>query len=109
MSRELTIPPAAEEDPAAFEILQVWGAKNEQHVTIFWDLWDDPSTWGIMLADLAGHIANALFQERAIPKAETLREIRTVFNKEIEAQRHAPEGKVLNTRRPHRNLKSAGT
>ena len=44
MSRKLTIPPAAEEDPAAFEILRVWGAKNEQHVTIFWDLWDDPST-----------------------------------------------------------------
>lgn len=27
-----------------------------------------------MLADLAGHVANALFQERAIPKAAPLQE-----------------------------------
>ena len=48
-----------------------------------------------MLADLAGHVANALFQERAIPKAETLREIRTLFNKEIDEQRNAPKEKFI--------------
>jgi hypothetical protein len=35
---ELTIPPAALEDSNAFEILGVWAAYNEQHVSIHWDL-----------------------------------------------------------------------
>ena len=102
MKRELEIPPAAEEDPSAFEIVRVWGAKREQHVTIFWDLWDDPATWGIMLADLAGHVANAYHQQRGLARGEVLSEIRTMFNKEIEVPTDAPEGKVMSKRHPHR-------
>lgn len=102
MNRELTVPPAAEDDPKAFEIVRVWGAKGAQHVTIFWDLWDDPSTWGIMLADLANHVANAFHQEKGISKTETLEAIKDLFNKELRNPTDVAEGKVLNTRRPHR-------
>ncbi len=104
MPRELTIPPAAEEDPSAFEILRVWGAKREQHVTIFWDLWKDPATWGIMLADLAGHVANALHQERGLDRKEVLSQIQSMFNEELKTPTDVPEGKVFNKRRsPPRN------
>ena len=44
MERELTVPPAAEDDPKAFEILRVWAAGGQQHVSLFWDLWDDQAT-----------------------------------------------------------------
>ena len=101
MGKELLIPPAAEDDSAAFEILRVWGARGEQHVSIFWDLWDDPATWGIMLADLAGHVANALHQERGLNRNEVLSEIRAMFNKEIDVPTDSPEGKVFNKRPPH--------
>jgi hypothetical protein len=98
----MIIPPAAEEDPAAFEILRVWGAKGTQHVSIFWDLWDDPATWGMMLADLARHVANALHQERGLYSNEVVRQIRSMFNKEMDSPTDSPSGKVLNQRRPHR-------
>jgi hypothetical protein len=102
MTRELEIPPAAEEDPSAFEIVRVWGAKREQHVSLFWDLWEDPAIWGIMLADLAGHVANALHQERGLDRKKVLSEIRSMFNKEMNAPTDSPEGKVFNKRPPHR-------
>jgi hypothetical protein len=106
MKRELAIPPAAEEDPSAFEILRVWGAKRKQHLSLFWDLWNDPATWGIMLADLAGHVANALNQERGLDRQEVLSEIRSMFNKELDAPTDSPEGKIMNKRRSHRRTQN---
>jgi len=102
MERELTVPPAAEDDPKAFEILRVWAAGGQQHVSLFWDLWDDPATWGIMLADLAGHVANAFYQERGVAKAQILKVIQSMFNDELAAPTDSPSGKVQNKRRPHR-------
>lgn len=71
-------------------------------MTILWDLWDDPATWGIMLADLAGHVASAFHKERGLEKAEIMKIIQSMFNAEINAPINAPQGKVQNTRRPHR-------
>jgi hypothetical protein len=105
MGRELMIPPVAEEDPKAFEIVRVWGAGGAQHVSLGWDLWDDPATWGIVLADLAGHVANAYHQEHGVDRNETLRKIRAMFNDELENPTDTPVGKVHNTRRPHRREK----
>jgi hypothetical protein len=105
MARELIIPPAAEEDPNAFEIVRVWGAGGVQHVTLSWDLWEDPATWGIVLADLAGHVANAYKQERGSDPNEILRKIRAMFNAEFDSPTDVVEGKLHNTRRPHRREK----
>lgn len=96
------IPPAAEDDPKAFEIVRVWGAHGKEHVSLFWDLWVDPAAWGIMLADLAGHVANALHQERGLDRVATLRKIRSMFNEELDDPKGDPQGKVQNTRHPHR-------
>lgn len=103
MDRELMVPPAAEDDPKAFEILRVWAARGQQHVTIFWDLWDDPATWGIMLADLAGHVANAFHQEKGSDRAEILNQIQSMFNEELDLPTDSPQGKVSNKRRSHRS------
>jgi hypothetical protein len=106
VKNELQIPPAAEDDPQAVEILRVWAARQEQHVSLSWDLWDDPAIWGMVLADLAGHVANAFQQERGLDRTETLAAIRELFNKELENPTDDPQGKVLNNRRPHRNTRS---
>jgi hypothetical protein len=39
---------------------RVWIAKEDQHVSLCAGAWKDPAPWGVVLADLAGHIANAL-------------------------------------------------
>ena len=58
-AKHLEIPPAAARDKAAFEILRVWVAEQGQHVSLRSGAWEDPFAWGIVLADLARHIALA--------------------------------------------------
>src|ERR1039457_1262129 len=59
-TKHLDIPPAAARDHASFEVLRVWIAEQGQHVSIRSGAWEDPFAWGIVLADLARHIAFAL-------------------------------------------------
>jgi hypothetical protein len=48
-------------------------------------VWEDPAAWGIMLADLAGHIANAYEQDSGFERARTLKRLATAFNTELSA------------------------
>jgi hypothetical protein len=54
--KELAIPTVAAQDPAAFELLRLWIADQSQQVTLRPGIWQDPSAWGVMLADLARSI-----------------------------------------------------
>lgn len=54
--KSLAIPDAATHDPAAFELLRVWVADQAQQITLRPGIWQDPSAWGVMLADLARNI-----------------------------------------------------
>ena len=83
MNRELLIPPIAEDDPKAIEVLRVWVAKGGQHVSINPFVWKDPEAWGIVLADLAGHLANAYVQEAGLDRQETLRKITDLLIAEL--------------------------
>src|SRR5260370_38096135 len=57
--KSLSVPPVAQRDKASFEVLRVWIAEKGQHVSIRSGAWEDPFAWGIVLADLARHIALA--------------------------------------------------
>jgi Domain of unknown function (DUF5076) len=54
--KQLAIPTAAAKDPQSFELLRVWVAQQSQQVTLRPGIWQDPSAWGVMLADLARNI-----------------------------------------------------
>lgn len=54
--KQLAIPAAAADDAASFELLRVWVAQQAQQITLRPGIWQDPSAWGIMLADLARNI-----------------------------------------------------
>ena len=57
---ELRIPDAVSADAArATELARVWAAGGKLHVALATGLWEDPASWGIMLVDLARHVANA--------------------------------------------------
>jgi Domain of unknown function (DUF5076) len=79
----LSIPEAAGSDPAAFELLRVWVAHNEQHVSLKTGVWDDPAAWGIMLADLARHVAEAYKQDEGRDVAATLGRIKAGIDAEL--------------------------
>ena len=91
----LSIPPAAQRDKASFEVLRVWIAEQGQHVSIRSGAWDDPFAWGIVLADLARHIALAHeMQDQKIDKEAFLERLLEGFSAEIDSPTDEPEGEV---------------
>ena len=80
--RELVVPPEAKSDPQAVEIARVWAAHGGQHVSLDPSLWEDPLAWGIVLVDLARHVANALEKLKGKSKREVLERIREGFDAE---------------------------
>jgi hypothetical protein len=93
----LSIPPAAQRDKASFEVLRVWIAEQGQHVSIQSGAWDDPFAWGIVLADLARHIALAhTLQNKGTDEDAFLVRLLEGFQAEIDNPTDEPEGEVTN-------------
>ena len=93
--KALAIPTAAERDRSSFEVLRVWIAEAGQHVTIHSGAWEDPFAWGIVLADLARHVALAhSLQSPAVDKEAFLNRMLEGFQAEIDDPTDEPEGEV---------------
>ena len=59
MRQSLPVPEIAQTDNEAIELLRVWAASGRQHMSIATGVWENPAAWGIMLVDLAEHIAKS--------------------------------------------------
>ena len=93
--KHLELPAAAQRDKSAFEVLRVWIAEQGQHVSIRSGAWEDPFAWGIVLADLARHIANAhAIQSDKVDKEAFLERLLEGFEAEIDNPTDEPEGEV---------------
>ena len=79
---ELPVPPEADIDPNARELCRVWAASGKQHLSIATGLWPDPAAWGILLVDLARHIARAYEQTDGLRQDDTLARIRSGIDAE---------------------------
>ena len=86
---QLFIPDKAKRDPKSFEFLRVWSAKDGQHISVLVSAFDDPVHWGIMLADLARHVANA-YQDQGRDRTKTLQRIKAGFYAEFESPTDDP-------------------
>ena len=94
-TKHLDIPPAASRDKASFEVLRVWIAEQGQHVSIRSGAWEDPFAWGIVLADLARHIALAhQMQGSKVDPEAFLARLLEGFEAEIEDPTDEPEGEI---------------
>lgn len=56
---ELPIPSVALSAERSAEMLRVWIVDGDQVVTLSPHLWSDPGSWGLMLVDIARHVAEA--------------------------------------------------
>ena len=90
--RELPIPPAAIHDPRSGELLRAWIADQSLQCTLNVQVWDDPGHWGIMLADVARHVANATHDQDGSDRMETIQRIRELFDAELDAPTDEPTG-----------------
>jgi Domain of unknown function (DUF5076) len=97
MQNELPIPPSARSDKNARELLRAWAAHEGLHCSVSVGSWGDNErvAWAIVLTDVARHVANALNEEKGWNKAETIREIKRVFNDELDSPTAEPTGGFL--------------
>ena len=91
-SGALLIPPIATQDPKAFELVRVWAAAGGQQISLRPDVWGDPAAWGILLVDLAKHVANALYEQSGRDPRDTLRRSRAGFDAEWGHATDSPTG-----------------
>jgi hypothetical protein len=94
-NNQLLIPQAAEKDPKSLEVLRVWLAGEQQHVSIRVGVWDDPAGWGLLLADLAKHVANSYQQAKGLERSRVLQRIKAALDVELGSPTDDPSGSVL--------------
>jgi hypothetical protein len=67
--RPLPIPPDAEQDPEALEMLRGWVIQGQLQLSLAAWVWrESPETWGQLLAEAAGHIADAVATETGVAR-----------------------------------------
>jgi hypothetical protein len=80
---ELSIPVPIESAEQPLEMLSAWAANDSLYCSIRPDPWKGhPEYWGIVLADVAKHVANAIKEESGAEAAATIALIQSLFNKE---------------------------
>lgn len=89
-TRELEPPPVASANSEAVEVLRVWAAPGAPQQLALRTCWKDPGAWGLVLADIARHAAQAYRREGQDPD-EVLRRIRELFDAEWSSPTSAAE------------------
>jgi Domain of unknown function (DUF5076) len=79
----LHIPPAAMEQ-GGVEVLRAVIVDGGLHVSLR-RAFDDPEAWGMLIADVARHIARIYATEKKMAEDETLARVRAIFEAEMDA------------------------
>ena len=95
--RTLVVPPAAQRDGEAVQMLSAWIAERGLHCTMNVGMWtangtDEPSAWGTLLADVVRHLGDALQKDQGIPREEVIRRITEALSAELEEPTSASSG-----------------
>jgi hypothetical protein len=87
--RTLVIPPAAQRDENAIQMLSAWIAERGLHCTLNIGMWHadgkpEAPAWGILLADVIRHIASAIREEHGTDAEATIQAVLDSLHKELE-------------------------
>ena len=96
--RELIKPPQIDGDENATEMMRVWLAHNDLHVSLLLGMWadaedceiDECEAWGELMADSMQHVANGLSESLGISKQEIISKISQSFLSHLKS----PEGDI---------------
>ena len=77
----LPVPQAVANSEKAMELARIWLVDGDQHVVLSPNLWKDPASWGLMLVDVARHLATT-YEAQGHERPEVLRRIREAFDAE---------------------------
>src|SRR3954447_17415114 len=90
--RDFGVPSEVQSDPKAREILRAWVANGGLVCALRPETWPETSNWGIVLADVARHVANAFHDLKGDEPAVTVEKIRKLFNAELANPTDEPTG-----------------
>ncbi|HEV8379886.1 MAG TPA: DUF5076 domain-containing protein [Tepidisphaeraceae bacterium] len=94
--RELPIPRPIANELKAVELARIWAVSGGgQHVTLSTAIMPDPAAWGILLVNLAKHVANAYQQTKGIDSNQTLTRLKAAFDAEWTSPTDKPVGAVI--------------
>ena len=101
MVSELPIPPAAERDPDSWELLRAWVAEKGLHCSLKIGVYEsegiaEEKAWGIILADAAKHVADALSSQGLRSRNAALSAIRLAFENELDGPTSESRGSFVN-------------
>jgi hypothetical protein len=88
--------PASAHEEQVVEVMSVWCINDAPYVTGKSGVWDDPAAYGVLLARLAGYIANAYGKDEGQDTQEILLRILEGFNAEIDIAAADPQGRPFN-------------
>jgi len=78
----LAVPPPALEQ-GGYEVLRAAIAEGELHVSLR-RAFDEPETWGILLADIARHIGRIYALEASMHEDRVVEKVRAMFQAEMD-------------------------
>lgn len=87
--RELEVPPIANTNSQAVEVLRVWAAPGQPQQLTLRTTWKDSGAWGLLLVDIARHAAKAYATEGHTP-ADVLARIRELLDAEFSKPTDTP-------------------
>jgi hypothetical protein len=79
----LVIPPEAL-DRGGLEVLRAAIVDGGLHVSLR-RAFDDPEAWGMLIADIARHVARIYAKESAMSEDDVLERVRAIFESEMDA------------------------
>lgn len=99
MKRELPVPPDAEQADQAIEVFRGWIVDGGLQCSLFPTVWKKtPEVWGILLADAARHVADAIAKESGIGSSEIFSAIRNKLVAELEDPSAEHEGQFIDNK-----------
>jgi uncharacterized protein DUF5076 len=97
-TRELPIPSDTTIAEQSVEVLRAWIIDQGLQCSILPTAFEDPRAWGILLADVARHIGNALRDASGRDPGKTVQKIRLMFNTELSEPTDEPHGAFVKDR-----------
>jgi hypothetical protein len=89
---ELSIPPMAAAEPDAVEFIRAWNVGDDMHVSLNYAAWKRPEMWGIALADIVQHFANACEKGQGWPRQDIVRMVTEALGAELDNPTDRPKG-----------------
>jgi hypothetical protein len=93
---ELDAPPIANTDSNATEILRAWASNQGLYISLRSETWEDSAAWGIAIADIIRHLADAYEITQSVEKPVTIERILSLVHAELDAPTDTPTGKFVN-------------